>query len=91
MIVVTASMGCTSCSKSGVCGNATTYLGNYKKLATTLFNTSRDELEREELMSLIFDINELITNSKNICPSQEELNLIKEYISSEYSKRIRQG
>lgn len=82
-------MGCTSCQKSGICGNANIYLGNYKKLATTLFNTSTEELQREELMSLIVDINELITNSVTTCPSQEELNLIKEYISSEYIKRIR--
>ena len=82
-------MGCTTCQKSGICGNATIYLGNYKKLATTLFNTSQEELQREELMSLIVNINELIINSANTCPSQEELNIINEYISSEYSKRIR--
>ena len=82
-------MGCTTCQKSGICGNATIYLGNYKKLATTLFNTSTDVLQREELMSLIVNINDLITNSTTTCPSQEDLNIINEYISSEYSKRIR--
>jgi hypothetical protein len=83
-------MGCSSCRSSGACGNSLTYLSNYKKQATTLFNVSTDSAQKEEIMSLIFEINELIANIKITCPSQEELNLIKEYLTSEYTKRIRQ-
>jgi hypothetical protein len=80
---------CTSCRKSGLCGNSSTYLSNYKKQATTLYNTTTNILEKEEIMSLIADIGSLIGNLPNQCPTEAELNLIKEYLSSEYLKRIR--
>lgn len=82
-------MGCTSCRKSGECGNSHNSLGRYRRQATTLYNTTSDVAQKEEIMSLIVSIDELITNIKLQCPSQEELNLINEYLNSEYLKRIR--
>jgi len=82
-------MGCIPCQRSKVCGNSSTYLSNYKKQATTLYNTEADTLKREEIMSLIADIGSLIGALPDQCPTEAELNLIKEYLSSEYLKRIR--
>ena len=82
-------MGCTSCRKSGECGNSYNSLGRYRRQATTLYNITSDEIQREEIMSLIVNIDELVANIKIQCPSQEELNLINEYLNSEYLKRIR--
>lgn len=83
-------MSCASCrSNSGICSNAITYLRNYRKQAATLYNTSKDTLEREELSALIAEIDDLIATTPTVCPQQDKLDLIKTYISSEYSKRIR--
>lgn len=82
-------MGCTSCnSNKGPCGNKSTVLRNFRKMATTLYNVSKDPLKRIEYKEAIVGIDELIVGSKITCPSQEEINLLRAYLESEQSKRI---
>lgn len=83
-------MGCRTCrSVKGPCGNKSVYLRNFRVRATTLYNTTKDLDKKNEYRSLIQQIDELIQQPATSCPSEEEITLIKNYIDSEYAKRIR--
>jgi|688.fasta_scaffold891971_3 hypothetical protein len=84
-------MACSSCRSKGggPCGSKSTYLRNSRVRATTLYNITKDLEQKVEYRQLITQIDEMISNSKTECPSQEEITLIQNYIDSEYAKRIR--
>ncbi len=84
-------MGCVPCAKrnralrNSNCGGRLQQIEALRIRMRTLFNiTTTDNVKRTEYRSVLSDIDAIILNSKTVCPTQEDINLLTNYINNEY-------
>lgn len=78
-------MGCASCNRSkGKCGTQYTNLRNFRNMLVKLYNSSSNVTKRNEYKDAIGQIDTFISQLGTKCITDQEFNLIKDYVNNEY-------
>jgi len=78
---------CSCNNTGGLCGGNSNTLRLLRNRTVTLYNTVKIPEKKIEYKELIDEIDSLISNIKDVCPTQEQIMLITNYLDSEQSKR----
>ncbi len=86
-------MGCTSCRSSKRVGGATSCSGRTQRIKqlrqklVTLYNITTDSVKRAEHRAMKLDVDTMLQNINNVCPTHADITLLTNYINNEYAQR----